>query len=106
LANDLSGMPPGNWPHLHNDLADFAASAGVVGLAAFALFLLAPIVEIIRSAEHPTRRPALVLMTTLVSGFFVMGLTNAMFGILTVTTAYAAVCVVAGLLATPRSRRN
>jgi O-antigen ligase len=77
-----------------------------VGLAAFALFLLAPIVEIIRSAEHPTRRPALVLMTTLVSGFFVMGLTNAMFGILTVTTAYAAVCVVAGLLATPRSRRN
>ncbi len=98
VANDLSGMPPGNWPHLHNDLADFAASAGVFGLVAYALFLLAPIVEVLRLPKSTLKARILVLVSTLVAGFFVMGLTNAMFGILTVTTTYAAICVIAGIL--------
>src|SRR5690606_17140961 len=39
LANELSGLPFGSGPHLHNDLADVAASAGIVGLLAYGLFL-------------------------------------------------------------------
>ena len=101
LANDLSDLPPGGWPHLHNDLADFAASAGMLGLVAFALFLMAPIVEVLRADVSKARQQALTLVSTLVAGYFVMGLTNAMFGILTVTTVYAAICVIAGILAAP-----
>lgn len=98
LANELSGLPPSTWPHLHNDLADFAASAGVVGLVAYALFLLAPVIEVARSADSVARPRIMVLVTTLVAGFFVMGLTNAMFGILTVTVSYAVICLVTGIL--------
>lgn len=98
LANELSELPFGNWPHLHNDLADFAASAGILGLVAYAFFLLAPIVEVVRSAKTEARPRILVLVSTLVAGFFIMGLTNAMFGILTVTVSYAVICVVTGVL--------
>jgi O-antigen ligase len=34
----------------------------------------------------------------LVSGYFVMGLTNAMFGILTLTNFYAVICVITAIL--------
>ena len=36
--------------HLHSDILNFAVSAGVVGLVAYALVLLAPIVGAARSA--------------------------------------------------------
>ncbi|RYE39431.1 MAG: O-antigen ligase domain-containing protein [Hyphomicrobiales bacterium] len=98
IANELSELPYGSWPHLHNDLADFAASAGILGLVAYALFLLAPIVEVLRSAKTAARPRILVLVSTLVAGYFIMGLTNAMFGILTVTVSYAVICVVTGVL--------
>lgn len=98
VANDLAGLPFNNWPHLHNDLVDFAASAGVLGLIAYVLLLSAPIVEVLRLPRSVVRARILVLVSTLVAGFFVMGLTNAMFGILTVTTTYAAICVIAGIL--------
>lgn len=104
LANELAGVPFGSWPHLHNDLADFAASAGIVGLVAYALFLLAPIVEAARALNTEAKPRILVLATTLVFGFFVMGLTNAMFGILTVTVSYAVICVVTGILVSQADR--
>lgn len=103
LANELSEMPFGSWPHLHNDLVDFAASAGIVGLVAYALFLLAPIVEVVRAPGSAAKPRILVLVSALVAGFFVMGLTNAMFGILTVTVTYAVICVVAGILVSQAS---
>ncbi|MBO9587056.1 O-antigen ligase [Devosia sp.] len=99
LANELSELPFGSWPHLHNDLADFAASAGVLGLVAYVLFLLAPIAEAARAPKSEARPRILVLASTLVGGFFIMGLTNAMFGILTVTVTYAVICIVIGILA-------
>jgi O-antigen ligase len=101
VANRLADQPFGGAPHLHNDLADMAASAGMFGVVAYGLFLLAPIVEIIRAPDKPAKKASIVLVATLVSGFFVMGLTNAMFGILTVTVTFAAICVVTGLLADP-----
>lgn len=99
VADRLADTQFGGAPHLHNDLADMAASAGIFGLVAYGLFLLAPIVEIIRAKDKPGKKGSVVLVATLVSGFFVMGLTNAMFGILTVTVTFAAICVVTGLLA-------
>ena len=101
VADRLADQPFGGAPHLHNDLADMAASAGMFGVVAYGLFLLAPIVEIIRAPDKPAKKASIVLVATLVSGFFVMGLTNAMFGILTVTVTFAAICVITGLLADP-----
>ncbi|MCZ4346758.1 O-antigen ligase family protein [Devosia neptuniae] len=86
-------------PHLHNDILDFAASAGILGLIAYGLFMLAPLVEVLRAPPSATRSGLLVVVSTLVVGHFVMGLTNAMFGILTVTVYFAAVCVIVGVLA-------
>ena len=101
VADRLADQPFGGTPHLHNDLADMAASAGIFGVVAYGLFLLAPIVEIIRAPDKPAKKAGIVLVATLVGGFFVMGLTNAMFGILTVTVTFAAICVITGLLANP-----
>jgi len=98
VAAALADTPFENAPHLHNDLADFAASAGIIGLVSYVLLVLAPIAEVLSAPASPARSQLLVLATTLVIGFVVMGLTNAMFGILTVTTCFAGLCVVAGLL--------
>lgn len=84
-------------PHLHSDLADFAASAGLLGLVAYFLFLLAPLVEALRSAQSATRSGVVVVAAALTAGYFVMGLTNAMFGILSVTVYYSAAALAIGL---------
>jgi O-antigen ligase len=86
------------FEHLHNDLADFAASAGALGLIAYGLFLVAPIVEVLRAPASWSKPRLLVLVSTLIAGYFTMGLTNAMFGILSLTTYYAAICVITGVL--------
>ncbi len=77
-------------PHLHSDLVDFAASGGVLGLIAYFLFLLAPLAEALRTPDPETRKGLVVVSAALVAGYFVMGLTNAMFGILNLTVFYAA----------------
>ena len=89
-------------PHLHNDIVDFAASCGIVGLVAFCLFLFAPLVDTMRAPASPTRKGLIVLVAALTAGYFVMGLTNAMFGILNLTVYFAAICVVVGLVSRSR----
>ncbi|MGK2226373.1 MAG: O-antigen ligase [Devosia sp.] len=88
-------------PHLHNDIFDFAASAGILGLVAYGLFMLAPLAEVMRAPPSATRNGLLVVVGTLIAGHFVMGLTNAMFGILTVTVYFAAICAIVGVLVAP-----
>ncbi|UJQ96125.1 O-antigen ligase family protein [Mariluticola halotolerans] len=84
-----------NSAHLHNDIADFAVIGGLSGLLAYALLLLAPLV-IYRSAKTPeTRRAVLLGGILLSSGYFSLGLTNAMFGILPQTALFG---LVLGLL--------
>ncbi|KQN69710.1 MULTISPECIES: O-antigen ligase family protein [unclassified Devosia] len=100
VANGLAEVPFGEAPHLHSDPADFAASAGIIGMVAYLLLLLAPLIEVLRLPRGVERARLLVLASALVVGYFVMGLTNAMFGIWNVTTGYAAICLVIGLLAT------
>ncbi|MGV8834005.1 MAG: O-antigen ligase family protein [Devosia sp.] len=85
-------------PHLHSDLFDFAASGGIMGLLSYFLFLLAPLVEALRAPFSATRNGLVVVTATLTAGYFVMGLTNAMFGILTLTIYFVAICVVIGIL--------
>lgn len=97
VADSLAAVPFGAAPHLHNDLADFAASAGMLGLLAYAMLLLAPVVEAITAPDSAHKRGVIVVAATLTAGYFVMGLTNAMFGILTVTVVYTAICVVVAM---------
>ena len=80
--------------HLHSDLANFAASGGVLGLFAYGMFLLTPLVEALRTRDREKRKGLVLVSATLVVGFFVMGLTNAMFGILNLTVFYAAATLV------------
>lgn len=85
-------------PHLHSDLIDFAASGGSLALIAYCLFLFAPLVEVLRAPASDNRAGLIIVVAALTAGYFVMGLTNAMFGILNLTVYFAAICVVVGLL--------
>ncbi len=85
----VPGTMSSTLPHLHNDIADFAVSGGVVGLMGYVLFLLAPLVEAIMAPAGPNRRAARFAGLSLSLGYFVMGLTNAMFGILMLTVFFA-----------------
>ncbi len=98
-AASRASTPFEGAPHLHNDLADFAASGGILGLAAYMLFLLAPLVEALKAPNTSRRAGLVVVSATLAVGYFVMGLTNAMFGILNLTVFYAVATLVVALLA-------
>lgn len=98
-ADRLADIPLESPPHLHSDLVDMAASAGMLGIGAYLLFLLAPVVEAIRMPAGPMKAWTIVAVATLVVGFFCMGLTNAMFGILSLTTTFAAICIITGMVA-------
>lgn len=80
------GFPPSG--HLHSDLADFAVIGGALGLVAYLLLLLAPVVGglWVRGAWRPA---AIYLGIAASVGYLGMGLTNAMFGVLTQTVVYA-----------------
>ncbi|WDR02013.1 O-antigen ligase family protein [Devosia algicola] len=77
------------YEHLHSDLADFAVSGGILGIAGYAMLVLAPLVEALRAPDGPNRRPAILAATLLSVGFVSMGLTNAMFGIILLTVFFA-----------------
>jgi len=85
-------MPPElNTPvydHLHNDVADFAVTGGIIGVIAYFCILLSPIAEA-WTARGPHRRSAQLGAITLSSAYFLMGLTNATFGILMLTVTFA-----------------
>lgn len=84
--------------HLHNDFADFSVAGGLFGIVTYCLFLLAPVVEALRCSSN---NRALVLFIAIVSagGYFAMGLTNAMFGILSQTVLYAFLTALVSYLA-------
>ena len=74
--------------HLHYDLGDFAAGAGVFGLAGYLLLLLAPFLRP-SGLYGEARRRAMLLGAVVVSGSYAsLGLTNAVFGILPQTALF------------------
>lgn len=76
------------YDHLHADIANFAVMGGALGLFAYALLILAPILAML-SVPPANRRSALVVGGTASVGFLVLGMTNSMFGILPQTVLYA-----------------
>lgn len=74
--------------NLHADWANFAAMAGAMGLLAWLLLLTAPLLLLLdrRAWEDRTIVLGAILLTT---GQFVLGVSNATFGILPQTVIYA-----------------
>lgn len=75
--------------NLHADWANFSVMAGGMGLLAYILLLLAPLLLL----QAQARRDRVVLLgaTLLVTGQMTLGISNAMFGILPQTTMYAVI---------------
>lgn len=94
------GVPFDSPPHMHNDIADFAVVGGALGLVAYGLFLLAPLVEAI-SAPRPRPWPAIYLAAVLCVGYLSMGMTNAMLGILSQTVLFGFCLALVVHLASP-----
>ncbi|HEY8593672.1 MAG TPA: O-antigen ligase family protein [Devosiaceae bacterium] len=95
-------MPPDTaryaaiYRHLHNDIINFAASAGIVGLASYAAFISAPVVGVLalpRDRQFPAR---LYAACVLVAGNLIFGLTNVVIGYSFPTDLFAAltICIV------------
>jgi O-antigen ligase len=82
------------YDHLHSDLADFAVGGGLLGLLAYACLLVAPLAAVDWRGRTPATRAAAYIAVTVCLGYFVMGLTNAMFGLLSQTVLYAVVIAV------------
>jgi O-antigen ligase len=84
-------FPPGYdhlGGHLHADIANFAVVAGAFGLLGYALMLIAPFLAVFYAKDPELKRAVLLLAITLSAGYFTLGLTNAVFGILAQTLLY------------------
>ena len=95
-----AGSPYAPSGHLHNDIADFAVIGGVLGLVSYLLLLAAPLVGGWRGRQA---WGGVTLYLGIVSslGYLGMGLTNAMFGVLTQTVAFAVVLALIAALPQP-----
>ena len=67
-------------PHLHNDIANFAVAGGVMGLVAYAVLLLTPLVAALRSVRDGLYRARLFGSTILTVSYATLGLDALMFG--------------------------
>lgn len=79
--------------HLHSDLLDFAVSGGLVGLIAYGLILIAPILAAWRGPRDSQFKPRLIGTALLAAGYLLCGLTYLMLGFEFLTTLY--VCLAA-----------
>lgn len=89
-------FPPSG--HLHSDIADFAVIGGLLGLLSYALLLAAPILGGL-ATRGANQHAAIYLGAVTSVGYFGMGLTNAMFGILTQTAVYGVILALIAALA-------
>ncbi|KKB08889.1 hypothetical protein VE26_02230 [Devosia chinhatensis] len=78
----------GRFDNLHADWANFAAMAGIVGLIAWVLLLVSPMLLLLDRAARQDRSTVLGT-TVLATGQLVMGVSNATFGILPQTMMFA-----------------
>ena len=74
--------------NLHSDLADFAALGGAMGILAYFLLLLSPIAAL-RGLSLSNHSGLWLTAVVLVVGYAMLGLTNAMFGVLPQTVLFA-----------------
>lgn len=80
----------GRYDHLHADLLNFMVAGGMIGVVAYVLTLLAPLL-LIPSMREQYRKPGIILALTASVGAFSLGLTNTVIGILPQTVLFAVV---------------
>jgi O-antigen ligase len=90
------GSPLKGNKHLHADILDIGVSGGLVGLLAYGLILLAPLLGAIRSVRDSQYAARLTGAIVLSVGYFSCGLSYIMFGYEFHTTLY--VCLTAIVL--------
>jgi O-antigen ligase len=90
------GSPLKGNKHLHADILDIGVSGGLVGLLAYGLILLAPLLGAIRSMRDSQYAARLTGAIVLSVGYFSCGLSYIMFGYEFHTTLY--VCLTAIVL--------
>ncbi len=93
---DRKGNPLHGNPHLHADILDMGVSGGSMGLLAYALILLAPLLGAIRTVRDGQYRARLTGAIVLSVGYAACGLSYLMFGYEFHTTLY--VCLSAIVL--------
>ena len=85
-----------SYDHLHSDWIDFAAMAGCMGLIAYLLILAAMPAAAIQNGPH--RAAAALVGVPICVGYAVMGLTNALIGVLTQTVVLSIILAVLAAL--------
>jgi len=93
IMNEAESMFPGlvigrDLENLHADWANFAAMSGGLGLLAWVLLLAAPLLLLLDPRARQDQ-PIVLGAILLVAGQFVLGISNATFGVLPQTTIYA-----------------
>lgn len=81
-------IPGYGLENLHADWANFAAMAGGLGLLAWLLLLIVPLLVLL-DPKSRMDRPTVLGAILLTTGQFALGISNATFGILPQTTLYA-----------------
>lgn len=66
--------------HLHNDMANFAVGAGLLGVAAYLAILVAPVVGALRSGWDCQRSIRIMGCITLTTAYACLGISNSFFG--------------------------
>ena len=93
---NAKGSPLRGNPHLHADILDMGVAGGAMGLAAYGLILLAPLLGAIRSVRDSQYSARLTGAIILSVGYAICGLSYLMFGFEFHTTLY--VCLAAIIL--------
>ncbi len=85
-----------NYEHLHSDLLDFIASSGILGLLSYAAFVFSPLLLVFYARDEQSRRIAMFGGVLIAVGYVVLGLSNAVLGVLPQTMLFA---LLTGLIA-------
>jgi O-antigen ligase len=91
LPEGMSSVSDGQ-PHLHNDVADFAVSAGTLGLVSYLLILATPIAAALRSVRDSLYSERLFAVVILVGSYACLGINSLMFGFEVHTALYTSLC--------------
>jgi O-antigen ligase len=91
---DPVGFGDPTYAHLHSDILNFGVSAGIVGLFAYLLVLMAPIVSALRSSRDSQFKARLFLALNLSAGFACCGAVNLLFGFEFMTTMYVVLAAI------------
>lgn len=91
------------YDHLHSDLANFGVSSGVFGIAGLLVVIVTPIVAAWSHKGTSTFTGALYLGVVTSAAYFLLGMTNAVIGVLPQTALFG---VLLGLLAGTSASSN